>query len=64
MESKGTAMMFVGYALDHPSGTYKFYNPTTDAVNISNSVRWSDFKPWEAENLEDIHHCLLAAHRA
>ena len=40
MESKGTTMMFVGYALDYPSGTYKFYNPTTDAINKSNSVRW------------------------
>ena len=53
MENRGTAMMFVGYALDHPSGTYKFYNPTTDAIIESNSVRWSDFKPWEATNLED-----------
>ena len=53
MESKGTAMMFVGYALDHPSGTYKFYNPTTDAINIIKSVRWSDFKLWEAEKLEE-----------
>jgi len=27
-ESSGVAMMMVGYALDSPSGTYRFYNPT------------------------------------
>ena len=53
MESRGTAMMFVGCALDHPSGTYKFYNPTTDDIIIVNSVRWSLFKPWEVTNLEE-----------
>ena len=45
--------MFVGYSLDHTSGNYRFYNPTTDAIVIRNSVRWSDFKPWEATNLEE-----------
>ena len=47
MESKGTALMFMGYALDHPSGTYEFYNHTTNAIVISNSVRWSDSKLWK-----------------
>jgi len=26
-ESSGVAMMMVGYALDSPSGSYRFYNP-------------------------------------
>ena len=53
MESKGSEMMFVGHALDHPSGTYKFNNPITDAIVVSNIVRWREFKPLEAENLEE-----------
>ena len=45
--------MFVGYALDQSSRTYKFYNPTTDDIAMSNSVQWSLFKPWEVANLEE-----------
>ena len=44
-------MMMIGYALDHPSGTYQFYNPNTDTVIISNSVKWSAFNRWEAANV-------------
>jgi len=36
-ESSGVAMMIVGYALDGPSGTYRFYNPKRNAVVESNS---------------------------
>ena len=39
IENRGDAMMFAGHALDHPSGTYKFYNPTIDDIVIRNSVR-------------------------
>ena len=46
-------MIFVGHSLDHPSETYKFYNPTTDDIIVSNVVRWSEFKAWEDENLEE-----------
>ena len=53
MESKCTMMMFAGCALGRISGTYKFYNPNTDAINIRNSVRWRHFKSWEAENVEE-----------
>ena len=52
MKARGTAMMFVGYALNHPSGTYEFYNPTTDGIVISNSVRWKDFNRWEATRID------------
>ena len=52
MESRGTAMMMVGYAMDHPSGTYRFYNPTTDSIVVSNSVKWSDYKRWEAASVD------------
>ncbi len=43
-------MMFVGYALNHPSGTYEFYNPTNDSIVISNSVKWSNFIRWDAQS--------------
>jgi hypothetical protein len=45
--------MMVGYALNHPSGTYKFYNPITDSMVISNSTKWSIFHPWEAKSFQD-----------
>lgn len=52
MKSRGVAMLFVGYALDHPSGTYEFYNPNTDDIVVSNSVKWKDFTRWEATRVE------------
>ena len=47
-------MMMVGYALTHPSGTYEFYNPNTDSIIISNSVKWSVFNRWEATNVDSM----------
>ena len=44
MKARGTAMMFVGHALNDPSGTYEFYNPN---VIVSNSVKWKHFSQWE-----------------
>ena len=38
MERKGTTMMLMGYELDHPSGTYKFYDPINNDIFISNSL--------------------------
>ena len=52
MASRGTAKMMIGYAMDHPNGTYRFYNPTTDNVVVSNSVKWSDNKRWEATSVD------------
>ena len=43
-------MMMIGYALDHPSGMYHMYNPTTDSVVISNSVKWKDFNRWKVSS--------------
>jgi len=45
-------MMMVGYAMDHPSGTYRFYNTTTDNIVASNSVKWSDYKRWEVASVD------------
>ena len=39
--------------LDYPKGTHKFYNRSNDVIFISSSACWIDFKPWEAENLEN-----------
>jgi len=47
-------MMMIGYAMDHPSGIYRFYNPTTDNVGVSNSVKWSDYKRWEATSVDSV----------
>ena len=42
MKARGTDMMMAGYTLNHLSGTYEFYNPNTDSIIISNSVKWKD----------------------
>ena len=52
MKARGTAMMMVGYALNHPSGTYEFYNPNTYSIIISNSVKWKDFNRWESTKVD------------
>ena len=54
MKTRGTAMMMVGYALNHPSGTYEFYNPNTDSIIISNFVKWSVLNRWEAANVDSM----------
>jgi len=46
MPSKGTPMMFVGYAMDHPSGTYEMYNPSTKRIITTDSVDFAAFKMW------------------
>ena len=45
IESKGTEMMISGCTLDHPSGAFKLWNPTSEYISTSSSVQWSDFKP-------------------
>ena len=45
-------MMMIGYALEHPSETYKMYNPKTDSVVITNSIKWTDFNRWELKSSE------------
>jgi len=44
-------MMMVGYALDSPSGTYRFHNPRTNAVVQSNSVTWKEFFRYEDDSV-------------
>ena len=34
MEARGVPMLMVGYAFNHPSGTYEMYNPATDTIVI------------------------------
>ena len=50
--NRGTAMLMVGYALEHPSGTYRLYDPNNDSIVTSNSVTWTDFKPWQAASVD------------
>ena len=38
MKTQCITMMIVGYALNHPSGQYEFYNTNTDAIITSSSV--------------------------
>ena len=42
-------MLMMGYAFDHPSGTYEMFNPATDTIIISNSVQWSSFSRWDVQ---------------
>ena len=46
-KARGTPMMFVGYCLEHPSGTYKFYNADKHIIVRSDSGKWSTFKKCE-----------------
>ena len=52
MDNNGTAMLIVGYAVDHPSGTHRMYNPGTDSIVITNCVKWSVFNPWQAQSMD------------
>ena len=52
-EIKGAAMILAGCTLYHMSGMCESCRPTTDCINIRNSVRRSDFKKWEDNNLEE-----------
>lgn len=52
MKACGTPMMFVAYALNHPSDTYEFFNPVTNSIVISNSVKWKHFNRWEATRMD------------
>ena len=42
-------MLMVGYAFNHPSDTYEMYNPATDTIVVSNSIKWSSFTRWDLQ---------------
>ena len=46
--------MMVGYALDSPSGTYRFYNPHTNAIILLNSVVWRDFHRFKDVSIDTL----------
>lgn len=49
-------MVMVGYAVESPTGSYRFYNPKTKRTISSDSVTWSDFKRWViSEELSGIY---------
>ena len=50
--TRGEPMLMIGYAMNHPSGTYRMYNPRTKSVVISNNVKWTEWKRWEVESTE------------
>jgi hypothetical protein len=39
-ENHGSPCMFIGYAEDHTSNVFKFYNPKTYALILSRNVYW------------------------
>ena len=45
-EEKSEPMIMVGYARDSPVGTYRMWNPKTNRIVNTDSVRWSNFKRW------------------
>ena len=44
MDNNGMSMLFVGYALDHPSNT---------ECIITDSVKWNVFNPWQAQSMDE-----------
>ena len=46
--------MMVGYALDSPSGTYRFYNLRTNAVVQSNGVTSKEFLRYKVDSVSDF----------
>ena len=50
LQPKGTTMIFVGYLINDPSGTYEFYNSTNDSIVTNNSGKWSNFIWWDAHS--------------
>jgi hypothetical protein len=54
---RGEPMLMIGYAMNHPSGTYRFYNPKSKSVVLSNNVKWTEWKRWEVSN-EDLNRLL------
>ena len=45
-KEKGTKMIIVGYAQNHPRGTYRLYNPAKQSVVTSRDIYWHDFTPY------------------
>ena len=39
-------MIIVGYAQNHPRGTYRLYNPAKQSVVTSRDIYWHDFTPY------------------
>ena len=54
VDNKGRSCMLLGYAIDHPSGTYRFYDFETRRVIISRDVKWLEkfYKDWRVK--EDL----------
>ena len=48
MKPKGLVGVMMGYALDHPKGTYKMYNVETNRIILSRDITWHDFKKADA----------------
>ena len=46
--------MIVEYDMDHPSGTYRFYNPNNDGIVMRDSVKWSEFKQWDIIETDSV----------
>ena len=46
LKEKGTKMIMVGYAHNHPRGTYRLYNPAKQSVITSRDIYWHDYTPY------------------
>ena len=47
LQDKSEPMIMEGYAKEYPTGTYRFWNPKTKRIIVSDSVQWSEFKRWQ-----------------
>ena len=46
LQDKSEPIVMVGKAKEYPAGTYRFYNPKTKRVVVSDSVQWTKFNRW------------------
>ena len=45
LADRGKTYMFVGYPMDYPNGTYRFYNHIIGKITHSRDIKWSN-KMW------------------
>ena len=47
-------MIFFGYAFNHGTGVFRFFNPKTKRVILSRNVKWLDDDSQEMNNTKNI----------
>ena len=52
LDNRGKPMIFVGYSLDHPTGTYRMFDEDKKSIVITRDVVWlkKDYFEWKGLN--------------